>query len=87
MTKNSMLIAAAFGSLLSLGTVQNVMAADDSGTEKCYGIAKAGKNDCAAGKHACAGQSTKDRAGTEWVKLPKGTCERIVGGSVTPKAK
>jgi uncharacterized membrane protein len=53
-------------------------------TEKCYGIAKAGKNDCAGPSHACAGQS-KENSGKEWIKLPKGSCERIVGGSLSAK--
>jgi uncharacterized membrane protein len=48
--------------------------------EKCYGIAKAGKNDCAAQGHSCAGQATKD-GGANWVYLPAGTCAKIVGGS------
>ncbi|MDX1949913.1 MAG: DUF2282 domain-containing protein [Rickettsiales bacterium] len=54
--------------------------------EKCYGIVKASKNDCAAadGSHSCAGYAKKDSDGKEWVLLPKGTCERIVGGSTTP---
>jgi len=52
--------------------------------EKCYGVAKAGKNDCAGGAHACAGQSSKDGSGKEFVKVPKGTCARLVGGSTTP---
>jgi uncharacterized membrane protein len=82
----STLITAALGSLLALGTV-TAMAADDASTEKCYGVSKAGKNDCAGGKHACAGQSSKDRDANEWVKLPKGTCERLVGGSLAPAAK
>jgi uncharacterized membrane protein len=56
----------------------------DDGSEKCYGVAKAGKNDCAGGAHACAGQSTKDGSAKEFVKLPKGTCARLVGGSLTP---
>jgi len=85
-TKKAM-IAAAIGGLVSLGAAQAVFAADEMATEKCYGIAKAGKNDCAGAKHACAGQGTKDRAANEWVKLPKGTCERIVGGSLTAAAK
>jgi len=52
--------------------------------EKCYGVAKAGKNDCAGGGHACAGQSTKSASPKEFVKLPKGTCERLVNGRTTP---
>jgi uncharacterized membrane protein len=57
----------------------------DTGSEKCYGVAKAGKNDCAGAAHACAGQSKAEASSKEWVKLPKGTCERIVGGSLTAK--
>ncbi len=53
--------------------------------EKCYGVAKAGKNDCAANGHACQGQSKADQNGKEWIYLPTGTCARIVGGSVAAK--
>lgn len=85
MKTKSALLSTAVGSLLALGMIGNLVhAADDPNTEKCYGIAKAGKNDCASAGHACAGQS-KTASGKEWVKLPKGTCERIVGGSATPK--
>jgi len=44
--------------------------------------AKAGKNDCAGAGHACAGQSST-ASGKEWLKVPVGTCERLVGGSLT----
>ena len=52
--------------------------------EKCAGIAKAGQNDCGAtdGSHACAGQATADASPVEWVYVPEGTCEKIVGGTV-----
>jgi uncharacterized membrane protein len=53
--------------------------------EKCYGIAKAGKNDCAANGHACQGQAKADANGKEWVYVPAGSCERIVGGSLAAK--
>ena len=53
--------------------------------EKCYGIAKAGKNDCAANGHACQGQAKADSNGKEWVYLPTGTCARVVGGSTSAK--
>ena len=49
--------------------------------EKCGGVAKAGKNDCATASHACAGQATAD-GGKEWVYVPRGTCEKLVDGSV-----
>jgi uncharacterized membrane protein len=87
MNTKTALFAAAIGTVIALGSSLPVAAADDANTEKCYGVAKAGKNDCAGGKHACSGQSTKDRDANEWVKLPKGTCERLVGGSLTPAKK
>ena len=85
MKTKSALITAALGSLLALSAV--TASAADENTEKCYGVAKAGKNDCAGAKHACAGQGTKTADANEWVKLPKGTCERLVGGSLTAPAK
>lgn len=52
--------------------------------EKCAGIAKAGKNDCGAldKSHGCAGQAKADNLDIEWVYVPKGTCEKITGGTV-----
>ena len=52
--------------------------------EKCYGVAKAGKNDCAAGPGtSCAGTSKTDAQADAWILLPAGTCEKLVGGSLT----
>lgn len=48
--------------------------------EHCYGVAKAGKNDCGTARSACASSSKADRDPNAWVALPKGTCEKIVGG-------
>ena len=56
--------------------------AQPAGSEKCYGVAKAAKNDCAAGAHSCAGQATKDMDKTSFVYLPKGACAKIAGGSL-----
>ena len=83
----SSVLTTAIGGLIAMGALSmSAHAADDPNTEKCYGVAKAGKNDCAGASHACAGQS---KAGTnaakEFIKLPKGTCERIQGGSLTSK--
>lgn len=51
-------------------------------TEKCYGISKAGQNDCAAGPGtSCKGTSTKDGQDNAWMLVVAGTCEKIVGGS------
>jgi uncharacterized membrane protein len=84
---NSTLLSTAIGSALALGALSMPgHAADDANTEKCYGVAKAGKNDCAGAAHACAGQSKPgDNMSKEFIKLPKGTCERIQGGSLTSK--
>ena len=57
--------------------------AQPSGSEKCYGVAKAAKNDCAAGAHSCAGQSTMNMDKSSFVYLPKGACAKIAGGSLT----
>jgi uncharacterized membrane protein len=54
--------------------------------EKCYGIAKAGKNDCAStGNNSCGGTSKINADPKAWIYVPEGYCERIVGGSKTPK--
>ncbi|MCC7412405.1 MAG: DUF2282 domain-containing protein [Gammaproteobacteria bacterium] len=86
MKTKTALISTAVASLLAFGTLATqAQAADDAGKEKCYGIVKAGKNDCAANGHACAGQSKAEAGGAEWVYVPSGTCERLVGASLTPK--
>ena len=81
------LISSALAGLIALGAVSaTAQAADeDKDMEKCYGVAKAGMNDCAAKAHSCAGHATKDADGKDWIKVPKGTCDRIVGGSTAPK--
>jgi uncharacterized membrane protein len=54
--------------------------------EKCYGIAKAGKNDCAStGANSCAGTSKANADPRAWIYVPAGYCERIVNGSPQPK--
>jgi uncharacterized membrane protein len=50
--------------------------------EKCYGVSKAGKNDCQTEASSCAGTSKKDNQPDAWIAVPKGTCEKIVGGMV-----
>jgi len=55
--------------------------------EKCYGINAAGKNDCAASNsHSCAGESKQASDPKSWIFVPEGTCSKIQGGSVSPKA-
>lgn len=52
--------------------------------EKCYGIAKAGKNDCFFAANSCAGTAERDSEPGAWIYVPKGTCQRIVGGNTAP---
>ena len=54
-------------------------------SEKCYGVAKAGKNDCQTANTSCAGTSKKDNQGDAWIYMPKGSCDQIVGGSLQAK--
>jgi uncharacterized membrane protein len=64
-----------------------VHAPDAYKTEKCYGIAKGGQNDCAsAGNNSCGGTSKINSDPRAWIYVPAGYCERIVGGSLKPKA-
>ena len=83
---NKGLITAAITSLLAAQVAQAQPAATPKfDAEKCYGVAKAGKNDCAANGHACQAQAKQDANGNEWVYVPAGTCERLVGGTLSPK--
>ena len=54
--------------------------------EKCYGVARAGKNDCATSKHSCHFNATVDGDPAEWISMPKGLCNKLVNGSLTPPA-
>lgn len=67
----------------ALLTTTDAMAAPK--TEKCYGIVKAGMNDCQTSTQSCAGSATKDNQPDAFLLLPKGVCNKIVGGSLTPK--
>ena len=82
-------IQAAVAGLIALGFAASVAAqpvAQKEGTEKCYGIAKAGQNDCGTAKHSCAAQGAKvDNDPMEWKYVPKGTCEKMGGKTTAPK--
>ncbi len=78
---SSVLGALALAAVVS--QAQAGMVAQPQGSEKCYGVAKAGKNDCAAGIHSCAGQSTRNGDKSSFVYLPKGACAKLAGGSLT----
>jgi uncharacterized membrane protein len=80
MTPTRFAIAAALA-----GALATPVAAEAQGrmpVEKCYGVAKAGKNDCQTNTSSCAGTSKADNQPDAWIAVPKGTCEKIVGGVV-----
>ncbi len=55
--------------------------------EKCYGLARAGQNDCAStGNNSCGGTSKVNGDPRAWIYVPAGYCERIVSGSLKPRA-
>lgn len=74
---------------LGLGLASGAAAQDKPAQEKCYGVAKAASNDCAAGPGTtCAGTSTRDYQGNAWKYVAKGSCAKIKtpkgNGSLTP---
>ena len=89
MNLKNLALAAAIGSLVSLG-VSTAASAGDAGAKadkaKCYGVAQAGKNDCAANGHSCAGQAKVDNDPAEWKHMPKDECEKA-GGKTEPGKK
>lgn len=84
--KKNVLLGSAIATAITMAGVAltNTPASAADGAEKCYGIAKAGLNDCAAGPGTtCAGTSTVDAQKNAWMYVLSGSCEKIVGGSLT----
>jgi uncharacterized membrane protein len=84
-------IASAFAAAIAAPTLLSAQKPVQTPTnwkaEKCYGIAKAGQNDCAStGNNSCGGTSKINSDPRGWIYVPAGYCERIVGGSLKPKA-
>nr|WP_295772914.1 DUF2282 domain-containing protein [Rhodoferax sp.] len=81
MTQRAM-IAATAAAVMSLSLAAMPAAAQDK--EKCFGISKAGQNDCSSvtGTHSCAGQSKVDMDKMEWKYVAKGTCKDMKGLSL-----
>ncbi len=82
--KSHAVIVSAVSGVLALGlTVATSQAQEKQpDMEKCAGIVKAGKNDCHTDNNMCAGMVEKDGDKLAWILVPKGTCEKIVGGKV-----
>ena len=86
--KKSVAVSAVISAALLLASSGAFAADDKAKTEQCYGVAKAGKNDCAAGPGtSCAGTSKADGQGNAWTYVLAGTCEKLVGGSLAAKSE
>lgn len=77
---------AAVASMSASGASAGPAVKPDFSFEKCFGVVKAGLNDCQTATHSCAGTSTADNQGDSWIYVPAGTCGKITGGSNEPKA-
>jgi uncharacterized membrane protein len=90
MNVKTLTIAAAVGSLLAVGSAganhHEGMGEAKGDKVKCYGIAKAGKNDCATASHGCAGAAKVDNDPVEWKYAPQAECEKA-GGKLEAAAK
>ncbi len=80
---SKVIVSSAVAAALSMGLLGQAAAKDADAKEKCYGIAKAGQNDCAnlTGTHSCAGQAKEDMAPAEWKYVSKGSCKGMNGMS------
>ncbi|MFO1316953.1 MAG: DUF2282 domain-containing protein [Burkholderiales bacterium] len=91
MPRHSNVVHAAVASLVALGLAHLAGAQTHDpkapgGTERCYGVAKAGQNDCGTSKHGCATLAKVDRDPEDWKLVPKGTCLKM-GGKLEPPKK
>ncbi|MGY2492190.1 BufA1 family periplasmic bufferin-type metallophore [Cupriavidus sp. CP313] len=89
--KNALVIAAALAAVgLAIEQNTHLLAGSPASfaldRERCFGVARAGRNDCGTALHACAGRARHDAASDEWLMLPAGTCARIAGGSLKSAA-
>ena len=76
-----LIVSSALASVLAQGLIGHASAADDKTKEKCFGVAKAGQNDCAnlSGSHSCAGQAKAEMVADDWKYVAKGTCKDMKG--------
>ncbi len=89
MKKSNLFIASAVAAAIALPLVSTAQGGPAPKpkfeAEKCYGVAKAGKNDCQTANSSCAGTSKRAGQGDAWIYMPAGACEKLVGGSLQPK--
>jgi uncharacterized membrane protein len=82
MKSSRILVTSAIAGLIAAGSAAQAGAQDKApARDKCYGIAKAGQNDCGTPKHSCAGKAIRDNDPGEWKYVAAGTCEKAGGKS------
>jgi uncharacterized membrane protein len=87
MNRSQLVIASAIVAALAMPAVSDAGPAPKPKfeAEKCYGVAKAGKNDCQTANSSCAGTSKRDKQKDAWIYVPAGGCDKLVDGSKEPK--
>ncbi|MFN3792966.1 DUF2282 domain-containing protein [Massilia sp.] len=86
MTHRHALIAAALAGVCAQAAAQDQMGVPKADQEACYGVAKAGQNDCGTATHGCAGVAKVDNDPNEWKFVAKGTCTQLGGSLEAGKA-
>lgn len=87
-TSNTLLLAAATAALGFVAASQayaGPAAKPAYASEKCFGVAASGQNDCQTATNSCAGTVTQAMTGDAWIFVPTGVCGKISGGSLEPK--
>lgn len=74
------------GCATQVAAAKQAAAVERGAPERCFGVARGGRNDCKTEAHVCAGWAYRDADKHAFVYLPAGTCERIVGGITDPAA-
>ena len=81
--RNRLYVASAMAAAITLAGCAGSAKIVSTTSEKCYGVAQAGKNDCATEAHACKGQALATKSPGDFLNLPLGTCDKLVGSSLT----
>ena len=90
MTNTKLLVSSAMAALAAIAAGATIAQGGpaekpDFAFEKCYGVVKAGLNDCETSTHSCAGTATADNQPDSWLYVPAGTCSKLTGGSTSAK--
>jgi uncharacterized membrane protein len=86
MTHRHALLAAALAGVCAHAAAQDQMGVPKADQEACYGVAKAGQNDCGTATHGCAGVAKVDKDPNEWKFVAKGTRTQLGGSLEAGKA-